>query len=162
MVFAIHEQELAIGIHVSLHPGPSPTPLPTPSLQFVPEHWFWVPRVMHWTRTGHLVYIWCVHAQSFLTLCDPLGHSLLCFSVHGIFQAGILEWISIPFSGNLPDPGIEPVFSGVSCTGRQILCHWAMMVTLHMIMYMFQCYSLKSSHPYLLPLSPVLFVERRV
>ena len=25
---------------------------------------------------------------------------------------------------------------------------------LHIIMYMFQCYSLKSSHPYLLPLSP--------
>ena len=25
---------------------------------------------------------------------------------------------------------------------------------LHMVMYMFQCYSLKSSHPHLLPLSP--------
>ena len=29
-------------------------------------------------------------------------------SVHGILQAGILEWVAIPFSGDLPDPGIEP------------------------------------------------------
>ena len=28
-------------------------------------------------------------------------------SVHGILQAGILEWVAIPFSGDLPDPGIE-------------------------------------------------------
>ena len=30
------------------------------------------------------------------------------FSVHGIFQAGILEWVAISHSGDLPDPGIEP------------------------------------------------------
>ena len=30
--------------------------------------------------------------------------------------------------------------------------HWSSV--LHMVMYMFQCYSLKSSHPRLLPLSP--------
>ena len=29
-------------------------------------------------------------------------------SVHGILQAGILEWIAIPFSRDLPNPGIEP------------------------------------------------------
>ena len=27
-------------------------------------------------------------------------------SVHGIFQARILEWVAIPFSRDLPDPGI--------------------------------------------------------
>ena len=26
----------------------------------------------------------------------------------GILQARILEWVAIPFSGDLPDPGIEP------------------------------------------------------
>ena len=26
----------------------------------------------------------------------------------GILQAGILEWVAIPFSRNLPNPGIEP------------------------------------------------------
>ena len=27
--------------------------------------------------------------------------------VHEILQAGILEWVAIPFSRDLPDPGIE-------------------------------------------------------
>ena len=30
--------------------------------------------------------------------------------MHGIFQAGIMEWVAIPFSRGLPDPGIEPGF----------------------------------------------------
>ena len=30
-------------------------------------------------------------------------------SVHGISQAKILEWFAISFSGDLPDPGLEPV-----------------------------------------------------
>ena len=29
-------------------------------------------------------------------------------SVHGILQARTMEWIAIPFSSDLPDPGIEP------------------------------------------------------
>ena len=29
-------------------------------------------------------------------------------SVHGISQARILEWVSIPTPGDLPDPGMEP------------------------------------------------------
>ena len=35
--------------------------------------------------------------------------SLSDSSVHGILQAGILELLTIPFSGDLPDPGIKPV-----------------------------------------------------
>ena len=31
-------------------------------------------------------------------------------SVHGILQARILEWVSIPPPGDLPDPGTEPAF----------------------------------------------------
>ena len=38
-------------------------------------------------------------AQSCPTLCDPIDCSLPGFSVHGIFQARILEWVPIPFSG---------------------------------------------------------------
>ena len=37
-------------------------------------------------------------AQSCLTLCDPRDCNLLGFSVHGILQERILEWIAIPFS----------------------------------------------------------------
>ena len=36
-------------------------------------------------------------AQSCLTLCDPMDCSLPGYSVHEIFQARILEWVSIPF-----------------------------------------------------------------
>ena len=38
-------------------------------------------------------------SQSCPTLCDSMGCSPPGSSVHGIFQAGILEWIAIPFSG---------------------------------------------------------------
>jgi len=30
------------------------------------------------------------------------------YTVHGILQARILEWVAFPFSGDLPNPGIEP------------------------------------------------------
>ena len=38
----------------------------------------------------------------------------------GILQARIPEWVAMPFSGHLPNPGIEPV-SQVSFIGRQVL-----------------------------------------
>ena len=47
-------------------------------------------------------------AQLCLTLCDPMDCSLPASSVHGIFQARILECVAISFSGDLPNPGIEP------------------------------------------------------
>ena len=37
-------------------------------------------------------------AQSCLTLCDPMDCSLPGSSVHGIFQARVLEWVVISFS----------------------------------------------------------------
>ena len=37
-------------------------------------------------------------AQSYLTLCDSMDCSLPRSSVHGIFQARVLEWIAISFS----------------------------------------------------------------
>ena len=43
-----------------------------------------------------------------LTLCKPIDCSLPGFSVCGIFQARVQEWIAISFSRDLPDPGIEP------------------------------------------------------
>ena len=41
--------------------------------------------------------------QSCLALCDPTD-----YTVHGILQARKLEWVAVPFSGDLPNPGIEP------------------------------------------------------
>ena len=47
-------------------------------------------------------------AQSCLTLCDPVDCSLPGFSVHGILQARILEWVAISSSRGSSDPGVEP------------------------------------------------------
>ena len=43
-------------------------------------------------------------AQSCLTLCDPMDCSLPAFSVHGILQARILEWVTISFSRGSSQP----------------------------------------------------------
>ena len=40
-------------------------------------------------------------AQSCLTLRDPMGCSLPGSSIHGIFQARVLEWLAIAFSGSI-------------------------------------------------------------
>ena len=47
-------------------------------------------------------------AKSCPILRDPMDGSLPAFSLHGILQARILEWVAIPFSRDLPNPGIEP------------------------------------------------------
>ena len=47
-------------------------------------------------------------APSCLTLCNSMDCSSPGSSVHEILQARILEWVAIPFSRDLPDPGIEP------------------------------------------------------
>ena len=39
---------------------------------------------------------------------DSLGCNLPGFSVHGISQARILEWVLFPSPGDVPDLGIEP------------------------------------------------------
>ena len=51
-----------------------------------------------------LKYNTCVHTQLCLTLCDPVDCSLPCTSIHGIFQAKILEWIAISFSRRSSQP----------------------------------------------------------
>ena len=56
------------------------------------------------TRAGRAV---CVSRS---VMSDSLQHCGLPpdSSVHGIFQARILEWVAIPFFGDLSDPRIEP------------------------------------------------------
>ena len=41
---------------------------------------------------------WSEVAQSCPTLCDPMDCSLPGSSIHGIFQARVLEWVAISFS----------------------------------------------------------------
>jgi len=52
-----------------------------------------------------------VHAQllqSCPTLCNPVDCSPPGSSVRGVSQTRLLEWVAMPFSRDLPDPGIKP------------------------------------------------------
>ena len=66
----------------------------------------------------------CVCAQSCPTLCGPVDRSPPGFSVRGILQARVLEWVPCPPAGDLPYPGMEPAslaflaFAGRVITAR--------------------------------------------
>ena len=59
--------------------------------------------------------------QSYLILCDPMDCNPPGSSVHGIFQARILEWVAIPFSRGSFQLRDQTHLSYVSCIGRQVL-----------------------------------------
>ena len=72
------------------------------------------------------VYFLCLHAkwlQSCLTLCNPVDCCPPGFSVHGILQARILEWVAVPSSRGSSQPRDRTCVSYISCTGRQVLYH---------------------------------------
>ena len=60
----------------------------------------------------------CLHAQPCLTLFDPMDRSRPDSSVHGIFQARILESVAISSSRGSPPPRDGTCISLFSCTGR--------------------------------------------
>ena len=50
------------------------------------------------TSLHEMTCVWmqaCMHAQSCMTVCNPMNHSQPGSSDHGIFQAGILEDVTI-------------------------------------------------------------------
>ena len=55
-----------------------------------------------------------------LTLCDPMDCSLPVFSVHGILQARILEWVAMPSSKGFSQPRDQTDICYISCIGRQV------------------------------------------
>ena len=55
-----------------------------------------------------LLYLCMLHTRSCLTLCNPVDSCPPVSSVHGIFQARIMEWVAISSSGDLAHPGIKP------------------------------------------------------
>ena len=63
----------------------------------------------------------CLVAKLCLTLCDHIDYSPPVSSVHGISQARILKCAAISFSGDLPDPVIQPT----SPPRKRVLYHWA-------------------------------------
>ena len=64
-----------------------------------------------------------VSTQLCLTLCNPIDCSLPGFSIHGIFQARILEQVAISFSRGSSQPRDWTHVSYINCTGRGVLYH---------------------------------------
>ena len=61
-------------------------------------------------------------AQLCLTLCDPMDCSPSGSSIHGIFQARILEWVVISFSRGSSQPRD---WTQVSCIASRFFTVWA-------------------------------------
>ena len=60
-------------------------------------------------RTGHCQVVPCCACMlSHVRLCNPMDCSPPGSSVHGISQAGTLEWVAISSSEDPAIPGIEP------------------------------------------------------
>ena len=57
----------------------------------------------------------CMCSQSYITLCDPMDCSPPGSSVHGIFQARILEWVAISSSREPFPPRDQTCITSASC-----------------------------------------------
>ena len=71
--------------------------------------------------------VWVLVTQSCLTLCDTMDCSSPGSSVHGIIQTGILEWVAISFSRDLPNPGLlhcRQIFYCLSHQGSPLILEW--------------------------------------
>ena len=62
-----------------------------------------------------------MYFHSCLTLCSPVDCNLSGSSVHGIFQASILEWVAISYSRGSSWPKDWNFISFISCICRPIL-----------------------------------------
>ena len=73
-----------------------------------------------------IIYMQCMGAklpQSCPTLRNPMNCNLPGSSVHGILQAGILEWVATSSSRGPSWPRGWTHASYISCTGRRVLYH---------------------------------------
>ena len=64
----------------------------------------------------------CAQPPSRVRLCDTMDSSSAGSSVHGMFQARILEWVAISSSRGPSQPRDQTC---ISCIGKWILYHWA-------------------------------------
>ena len=76
------------------------------------------------------------HAEFRLTLCNPMDCSLSGSSVHGILQARMLEWVSIPFSRRSSQPRDQ---TQVSCIAAKFFTVWATRESPQRILKIIKC-----------------------
>ena len=73
--------------------------------------------------TSFLLCYMCEYlvTQSCPTVCDPVDSNLPGFSIHGILQARILEWVAMPSSkgSSQPRDGTQ-----VSCVAGRFFTFW--------------------------------------
>ena len=95
--------------------------------------------------------------QSCLTLCNPMNCSLPGSSVHGILQAGLLEWVVLPFSRGSSQPRDR---TRVSYITLPHLLHWQV-GSLPLVLPGSSCFLRGSWFLFVLPMDskPQLFVE---
>ena len=77
----------------------------------------------------------CTVTQLCLTLWDPMVCSPPISSIHGIFEARVMEWLLFPSLGDLPHPGIKAMspeafalavrFFTTEPPGKPCLINWA-------------------------------------
>ena len=73
----------------------------------------------------------CLVSKLCLTLATPWT---VGSSVHGIYQARILEWVAISFSRGSSWPRDQTFISWVSCIGRWILYHCGTCATRYIVL----------------------------
>ena len=77
-----------------------------------------IKRTIHGEPVGSIPGVWKVKVpQSCPTICDPMD-----YTVHGILQARILEWVAFPFSRGYSQPRDQ---TQVSCIAGGFFTIWA-------------------------------------
>ena len=76
----------------------------------------------------------CIHLFWDSMDCNPQGSS-----VHGIFQARILEWVAISYSRGSSWPRDQTCISCISCIGRWVLYHCTTWETLWQFTDVLKC-----------------------
>ena len=78
----------------------------------VSKNYIWTEEFSGFWLVAFRKHIACMHACSVTQLCLTLSDTMDCSrpssSVHGVFQAWILEWLPFHPLGDLPDPGVRP------------------------------------------------------
>ena len=97
---------------------------------------------LHWTYWWW--WWWGLGAQSCPDLCDPMGCRLPGFSVHGVSQARIQEWVAISFSTVSSWPKYR---TPVSCISGRFFTIWAIREAHIELIIFHQIISLQPTHP---------------
>ena len=87
---------------ISFYAIPFPSPLPPQTIIHQDSNWNHINLHTNFGRVDTILsFLWyCVKvAQSCLSLCDSM-----VYTVHGILQARILEWVAFPFSRGSSQP----------------------------------------------------------